>query len=394
MIVYPFSVNRKLAAGFIERRLQALIRVVNDHFSGRLGCLKIAAATVLVSLLTTFPGYRHYTYRNLSGGPGSVFGRLVLQAWQLKVQHPLTPFPSDFKDLRLYGGPASHVDKMELRLTIPILGWLSGTGLWTVIVWHHLAGFGVFYLLARLASRALDDHTGAGLFVLGLGPTFFGSLFFNDIYCGDGVAFFFMLLSIASGSLLVSSCSLLAAAFCDERCLVTIPLLFLYLLVSHRQDTEKAILLKRCMAIVAGAGMWLLLRTWAASTFHLATGTSMMATRDILRIALSTKLPDEFPGVFKASWTLPLFGLLSLVLPRRWAASWMFAGAFALAAAPAFLVYDFDRSMCYTFIILLVSVHFLAGDRDASRKYLAAILLVNLVIVSPANSILKIVGWF
>src|SRR5208283_5221640 len=108
--------------------------------------------------------------------------------------------------------------------------------------------------------------------------TFFGSWFFNDFHFGVGIAFFFLLLSIASRNLLVSSCSFLAAAFCDERCVAAVPLLLLYFVVSLRQDTEKASRLKHCIAIVVGAGMWPLLRSWVAGAFHLTMGTSMLAT--------------------------------------------------------------------------------------------------------------------
>lgn len=384
MIVEPFSVNRQLLVRVIDNCLRALIHIVNNHFGGRLACLKVAVGTVLVSLLTTLPPYPHM--RDKPNHP-------TLQALRVKIKNPLSPIPRDLKGIGLNGGPASHIDKLELRLTVPVLGWLSGTGDWTVIVWNHLSALGVFYLLACLASKALDDNVGGGLFVLGIGPTFFGSWFFNDIYFGDGIAFLFLLLSIASRNLLVSACSFLAAAFCDERCVAAVPILFLYFLVSLRQDTEKALRLKHCIAIVVGVGVWLFLRSWIAGAFHLTMGTSNLASKVILRNNLMENFPGVFLSVFKTSWTLPLFGLLSLVSLRKWAFSSAFVGAFALAVAPAFLVVDFDRSVCYTFIILLVSIHFLRGDRDASRAYLAAILLANILLNSPAASILKIGTW-
>ena len=255
MIVEPFSVNRQLVVRAIETCLRGLIRIVNDHFSGRLASLKVACGTVLLSLLTTLPFYQDIK-RNVNN-PNNP----AIAALRIKTQNPLSPIPDDLKEIGRYGPSASHVDKLELRLTIPILGWLSGTGAWTVVIWNHLSALGVFYLLARLASKAIDDDVGGGLFVLGIGPTFFGSWFFNDFMCGDGIAFFFLLLTIASRNLVVSSCSFLAAAFCDERCVAAVPLLFLYFLVSLSQDTEKTLRLYHCIAIVVGAGMWLFIRS-------------------------------------------------------------------------------------------------------------------------------------
>jgi hypothetical protein len=101
-------------------------------------------------------------------------------------------------------------------------------------------------------------------------------------------------------------------------------------------------------------------------------------------------LPDVFLNVFKASWALPLFAVLSLALLRRWGWFLAFAGAFAVAIAPAFMVWDFDRSACYGFVILLISLYFLRGDKAASRRYLAAILTVNLLLISPGVTIFRI----
>lgn len=277
MIIEPFSVNRRLAVKAVEPCLRALIRIVGERLGGRLASLKIAVGAVLLSLLTSVPPYLSMS-KDLN--------HPTIQALCAKIRHPLSPIPPDLKDFRLHGEFARHIDKLELRLTIPILGWLSGTGRWTVIVWNHVSAFGVFYLLACVSSKALDDNVGGGLFALGVGPTFFGSWFFNDLYFGDGTAFFFLLLSIASKNLVVSSCSFLVAAFCDERCVAAVPLVLLYFLISLRHDTEAFNRLKHCIAITVGLGMWLVLRSWAAGACHLTMGTSMLATREILRTNL------------------------------------------------------------------------------------------------------------
>jgi hypothetical protein len=308
----------------------------------------------------------------------------ITQALNVKVQNPLSPIPAGLKEVE------SHNDKLELRLTVPILGWLSGTGEWTVVIWSHLSALGVFYLLAVLANKALDDEVGSALFVLGIGSTFFGNLFFNDFQFGDGVAFLFLHLSISSRSTLVSFGGFLAAAFCDERAVTAMPLLLVYMVLSHSGDTEKNRRRRLCVSILLGAVAWGLLRSWIAGSFHLTMGTSDLATRAIFRDQMVEAVPYVLLNVFKASWTLPLFAISSLVLLRKWRFSFALACAFAAAIAPAFLVADFDRSVCYTFVVLLISLHFLWGDRDASRKYLAGILIVNLLLISPGVTIFRI----
>lgn len=382
MIAEPFSLSRNVVATAVEKFLQSLIQAVQRVFGGRLGNLRVAVGAVIVSLFVNFPAYHSFNY--------ILHNDLIIQAISAKIQHPLTPIPSNLTSLPLTQGVGSHINKLELRLTVPILGRLSGTGIWTVVIWSHLSGFGVFYLLALLANKALNDEVGAALFVLGISSTFLGGYFFNDLDNGDGVAFFFLLLSIATGNVLVSSVCFLAAAFCDERAAAAIPLLLLYLAFRHSGDQEKSLRRNLSIAILVGAGVWGLLRSWISIHFHLTMGTSDLATRAIFRQHMFSTLPDVFLKVFKASWVLPLFAVSSLALLRKWGLFVAFAGAFAVAIAPAFMVWDFDRSACYAFVALLISLYFLRGDKAASRRYLAAILIVNLLLISPGATIFRI----
>jgi hypothetical protein len=383
MFVETLPVSRLAVARQIDASLQALIRITGDHFSGRCAFVKVAFGTALISLIVAFPHYHNL---------GKLLNHEATYALVFKIHHPLSPLPAGFKDQNLYGGVGSHNDKLDLRLTLPILGSLSHTGAWTVLVWNHISAFGAFYLLAYLANKALEDKVGSALFVFGIGPTFLGASFFNDIRFGDGVAFLLLLLSISFRNPLLSFCSFFAAAFCDERSVAVAPLLFLYLRVSLPKETDKSARRKQYIAIAAGATAWIILRSWLSFTFHLTTGTSLIATHDILSKNL-TNLPVWFFRAFKACWVLPLFSILTLVSFRRWLALSALLAAFTSAIAPAFAVYDSVRSACYSFPVLLISLHFFQGDKDASRKYLAAILVVNLLVISPNHSILRIINW-
>jgi hypothetical protein len=191
----------------------------------------------------------------------------------------------------------------------------------------------------------------------------------------------------------LSSFWFLAAAFTDERCVLALPLLLLYFALSLGRDEEKTLRRKHYAAILVGAGMWLVLRCWVAHTYHLAMGTSMLGDRWVIRDNLTENLPYVFLNVFKASWTIPLFAFMCLMLKRKWTATMAFVGAFTILFSPALLVIDFSRSVCYTFTLLLVSLYFLRGEKEPARKYLAAILVLNLVLISPGDSIFRIAAW-
>ena len=381
MNVESFKVNRELARKAIDDCLSAVVSKAAAHFCGRMGRVKVALCTALLSLLVSFPHY---------GLLRTLDSDLNMQALMIKFHNPLAPISPELKDVRLHDGFASHNDKLELRLTLPILGWLCGTGRWTVVIWNHLSALGVFYLLATLGSEALDDDVGGALFVLALGPTFFGSWFFSDYIFGDGIAFLLLLLSISSRNVVLCCFWFLAAAFTDERCVTAVPLLLLYFAVSLGRDEEKILRRKHYAAILIGVGMWLVLRSWVAHTYHLTTGSSFLGTPWIIEQNLFDSIPHVLPNVFKMTWIIPLFAVVGLLLQRRWKASLFYAGALTIALVPAILVYDFDRSVCYSFTILLTSLYFLRGEKERVRKCLAAILIVNVLWHSPRNSILRL----
>jgi hypothetical protein len=387
MVVELFTVNRKLVLEAIDHCLCAVVNAVRYCFCGRLGRVKVTLAAAVLSLIVSFPAYKVFNFL--------LNHYATIQALSVKFHNPLSPIPPELKDLRIYDDEASHNDKLELRLTLPVLGWLSHTGKWTVVIWSPLSALGVFYLLAKLGSEALDDEVGGALFVLALAPTFFGSYFFNDIDAGDGVAFLFLLLSIASRSPVLTSASFFAAAFDDERCVTAVPLLLLYFAVSLGRDTERIRRHRQYLAILFGVAAWLLVRWWVARTYHLGMGTSMLGAIWIIRQNLVQRIPYVFFDIFRTAWTIPLVAVICLWLRRRWSAWLAYVGAFAIAFAPALLVLDFDRSVCYTFTILLTSLYsFRGGENKLARKYLAAVLVANLLFISPGTSILRVAGWW
>jgi hypothetical protein len=377
----PFAINCRLLLRAIDACLSAVVSKVGELSSSRLGRVKVVLCTALLSLLVSFPHY---------GLLRTLDNDVNIQALMIKFHNPLSPIPPELKNISIYDGFASHNDKLELRLTLPVLGWLSGTGKWTVVIWNHVSALGVFYLLAKLGSEALGDEVGGALFVLAIGPTYFGSWFFSDYIFGDGIAFLLLLLSVASRNLLFASLCFFAAAFADERCVAAIPLLLLYFAVSLGRDEQKTLRLKHSIAILIGAGTWLLVRFWVAHTYHLSMGTSGLGDRWLIRQNLMDSLPHVLPTVFKMAWTLPLFAVMCLLLQRRWLASSAFISALVVALLPAFLVFDFDRSACYAFTILLTSLYFFRSDNLRVRKCLAAILILNVLWHSPAHSILRL----
>ncbi len=356
-------------------------KTLDAVFCGRRYSLLVSAFLNLARVFLRLP---HYEL------PRDVGSGIQPMSWQ--IQHPLTPIPAELKDVALYGGPASHVDKMELRLTLPLLGRLSGTGKWTVMVWSPIAAVFLFYLLALCARDVVGNATAGALFVIGLGATFFGSWGFNDFGCGDAVAFALTLLSACclNRPWLAGFC-FLGAAFCDERSVTAAPLLLLYFIVRCSEPTETKQRNRLVFAILGTIGVWVILRWWLSATFHLSTGTSMLATWEIFRSHMTDRQTlFSLIGLFRASWTIPALAVYRLIRDKEKMLATALLVAFGIAATPAFLVTDMNRSICYSFMTFLISLQLLRNHRELlPNKYLAAILIVNILIAPPSRTILR-----
>jgi hypothetical protein len=126
MDIQPLSLSKTFVVHALDKLVSTVSGAVERYLTGRGLCWKIAAATTVLSLLTAFPWF--WGMNPMSSGSESV----GVQALSWKVSHPLSPIPSRLKNPSLNPGQAgevSHADKMELRVTVPILGWLSRTGL-------------------------------------------------------------------------------------------------------------------------------------------------------------------------------------------------------------------------------------------------------------------------
>jgi hypothetical protein len=383
--IRSFAVTQPAIWRVTDGFLSAVVGTAQKYSTGRLFRLKVTAAAILLSLLVAFPPYKSM--------PAQLHktANLPIRAIQWKIQHPLAPIPENLKDPNI-SISATHVNKLELRFTIPLLGRLSGTGAWTVVVWSHLTGIGVFYLLAGLALEALGDPVGSALYVIGLGATYFGTCFFNDYMFGDGIAFFFMLFSVACRQPLLSAISFVVAAFCDERAVMAAPLLLFFVMVRFRDAGQLAQRRRSSIAIISGVALWAILRWWLAAAFKLSTGTTSLASFSVIQDSLGWNFPIVFADVFKASWVLFALALLSLASQRNRTSFATLLFTFGIAIAPAFVVVDFRRSVAYAFIVFLISLHFLRGDSEASRKWLAAILVLNILYTPLCESIVRITG--
>ena len=139
--------TENMFAGFFA----ALDGAVAHLLVGRWWFLRVGAMAVLLGLLTHTPHYSLYFGRA---------GRWYSPVFQQQVEHPLTPVdpwkylpPADPGE-----GIASHLDKLAFRLTVPVLGKIFRTGIYSWPLFSRLAGLAFYPLLAGVAGKWLQDR--------------------------------------------------------------------------------------------------------------------------------------------------------------------------------------------------------------------------------------------
>jgi hypothetical protein len=348
-----------------------------------------------IALLSRFP---HYTGANAKF-PGSLatfaatpYGQAI--TWWL--EHPFqrvpteTLFPESVRSQALNVGAMSHCDKLAFRALLPLVNQVFGGGVRTLVVANHLAVLLTFFLIYRLCRRISSDPGLASFAVWAYAASWAGSWGFNDWVFGDAVAVALLLGAMAARQAGLAGALVLLAGFVDERAILAAPLVAVFRAWADQPPFAAApVDLRRSWAVgapvVAGIAGYVAIRFLAAWQFNLATGTTMMANADILLYHFYVSYPIKLFGVFELLWAAPLLVLLHAALsgPAGRSALPVFGFALLLAAAPAFLVWDVDRSLCYLLPGIVTAISFLPGEATLRRRLILAASAGSLLWLEP-----------
>jgi hypothetical protein len=379
-------------------RLASLLATWESKGPRRWMLLTVVIATGF-SLGSKFPAYTDPYEKfpgNFAAFPGTPYGHAV--TWWL--EHPFQPvpvdvfFPPQTRHDPLIAGSVSHLDKLTFRAFVPLLNQVVGGGFWTLVGANHAAVLATFFLLYGICRRITGDPVQATALVWAYALTWAGTWGFNDMVCGDAVAIGLMLAAVAVRPAWVVGLLVIAAAFTDERVVFAAPLLALFRcwLMAPRSVAGPTVPTTRPVRpVLLGIAAYGVIRLTLAWVFKLSTGTSMLATPEILLYHLFVSFPGKFFGVFEFLWLLPVGFGLSLVLtagPSRRTAG-HFAAAMAVAAIPAFLVWDINRSLCYLLPGVMAAACFFPANEISRRRLMLAVALASLAWVEVYGSVFR-----
>jgi hypothetical protein len=295
-------------------------------------------------------------------------------------------------------GSASHCDKLTFRAFLPLLNQVTAGGYWTLVVANHLAAILIFLLIYRGCLRLTVDTVISTAVTWAFAASWAGSCGFNDFVNGDAVAMALLLGAMVTRTSWVVTVFLFAAGFTDERALCVAPLIALCRYWEWRRPFEAtgaSMDFQRMRTATApvlfGVTAYLVCRLAVAAAYHLTTGTSMIVIR-IPVYNFYMHFPRTLFEIFEFLWVYPTLLLLALIVFRKTHVSDLVAYTFCMlvAAAPAFMVWDFDRSIYYLTPGVLASACFGFGKHSERRGVALAVCATSLVWLSPMDSWLRL----
>jgi hypothetical protein len=306
-------------------------------------------------------------------------------------------FPLSERHIGYNAGIASHLDKMTYRAFLPLLNQVFPFGIWTLVVVCHVGLLVILWFSYWIVERQLGDKVSAALACWAVAACYAGQYGFHDCYLGDAAAVGMLVAAMFSRNWAATFLLVLCAGFSDERAVTSAPLVLLFHFLRDGDSTQQertmlglvSGMLKKGAPILGSVLCYALIRIGLTFWTGQSSGTSMLASIDILRSHFYNDYPQLFFKVFEFLWILPLVFLLeysALAHSFKKFIAILFGIALVLAAIPALMVWDFDRSLFYLLPGILLSICFLPVSLAKLRLILLAVMVGNLLWLSPSSS--------
>lgn len=352
---------------------------VERYFGGRFWWLKVSLLCTFCTVIISFPDVRPEFETMWADN-------------EEQISQPFTP--------KSYGID-SHQSKKTFRLTMPIIGHVTGLHMPGLIVLQWLMGFFFFGLGALLLERITRDRITAVLVMLGLAFTYTGNACFYDVVGWfDAPGIFFLLVAMLSRNAVGIGIATFVACWSDERAMVASSLVMLFHL-NRICGLEEPWRLRK--AISSGFAVWIIpvvwgivlaIRWWLNHRFGLTTpigegtATGLAVLRDnYSNLAMGILTSVEF-------FWLPILIAALLFFKNR---QFLSGSALMLAVGGlviiSLMVYDITRSGVYIYPGIFVAYQMLSawGDVTSVRKF--SLLTAFLCLFFPTHFIINSPIW-
>ena len=289
--------------------------------------------------------------------------------------------------------PISHEAKTAFRLVPPLTGalvaWLSPMGgLYLMFLVQHLLGVGFLYVLISLVYRLTGDRLTAVLTALAFSLIYLTRAFFYELYgLFDGYAYFFLLLAMAARTPAGFVAALFLAFWTDERAIIASPLVLLFQLHTRVFPFTIPTLLAQWkwyvpygLSAAAYLGIRIALEKYAGLFVPIGSGADAGLK---LLLANFTSLPLATFLVFEGISFLILWLLFFFVKQKAWLEVLLTAGMLAAVWVVSGCVWDFTRSGCYAFPVVLTALYFMGKYLPTAQVRAVLVLALLLCVTIP-----------
>ena len=270
--------------------------------------------------------------------------------------------------------PDSHQAKLAFRIVPPLLIGAFRSGVVGTYALQILMGIGLFYFAGKTVLRDISDKRQAFIVLVGISFIYAGRVSFTETRAVfDGMALFFIILSIFSFSSIVVFFGVLAASLTDERALICSGLVLLYWLVKEQRSNGIVISARPAAVVVA----WL---TYFAIRWHLSNQHGLTTYGDQLGIQyylhwFKSQI-NNFPlGLWtglEGFWLLLFLSLVVMFSKKEFSTGLALSGAVVMIVIVSMSVRDITRSMAYLFPAIFVSL--LVLERNLERFQLQKVI--------------------
>lgn len=384
--------ERKQSSAILElaNRLLAFLERFSRH---KIWPLLVLIIAILISVFCWVP-----YYPAVSDFIKTPYGEA--KKWWLEHPFKAVPvehfFPLSERHIGYNEGIASHLDKMTYRGFLPLLNQIAPFGIWTLVAACHIGVLAILWFSYQVVARQIGDPVCGALACWAVAACYAGQYGFHDFYFGDAAAVGMLVAAMIFRNSAAIFLLILCAGFTDERAIASAPLVLLFHVLRQEdfrgEQLAFPILLLRFMKIGApvifGVFAYAAIRLGITFSTGERSGSSMLASIDILRAHFYNDYPQLFFKVHEFLWILPALFLLEYGSknPAKKFFAVLFGLALVLAAIPAMVVWDFDRSLFYLLPGILLSICFLPLSVGQLRLILLAVLVGNLLWLYPSSS--------
>jgi hypothetical protein len=237
-------------------------------------------------------------------------------------------FPLSERHIGYNAGIASHLDKMTYRAFLPLLNQVFPFGIWTLVVVCHVGLLAILWFSYWIVVRQLRDKVAAALACWAVAACYAGQYGLHDCNFGDAVAVGMLVAAMFSRNWAATFLLVLCASFSDERAVTSAPLVLLFHFLRDADSTlqDRSInglvsgILKKGAPVLSGVLFYALVRLGMTFWTGQKSGTSMLASIDIIRAHFYDDYPQLFFKIFEFLWILPVifcWNMVPIILQKK-----------------------------------------------------------------------------